>query len=151
MSLRDNLLLGAFGDIDDDVLADAMAPPVPTRWSTSWAASTGRSVIVASPSRAGSGSGSRSLARSSARPRVLVLDDALSAVNPSLEAEIMRRVRRLRCPTPAILYVTRRQGLSALADRTIELPAPADAPNEDADDSADARRRTGAPSPATPR
>ncbi len=58
-----------------------------------------------------------------AHPRVLILDDALSAVNPSLEVEIMRRVRRY-LPDTAILYITRRTSLDEIADRTMRLDPP---------------------------
>ena len=55
---------------------------------------------------------------------MLILDDALSAVNPSLEVEIMKRVRQY-LPQTAILYITRRTGLSEMADRALHLD-PAD-------------------------
>ncbi len=57
-----------------------------------------------------------------APPRVLVLDDALSAVNPALEVEILRSIRR-HAPTTAILCITRRPGPATLADTVLELPA----------------------------
>ncbi len=56
-----------------------------------------------------------------APPRVLVLDEALSAVNPSLEVEILRSIRRLH-PSIAILCITRRPGPRTLADEVVELP-----------------------------
>ncbi len=56
-----------------------------------------------------------------APPRVLVLDDALAAVNPALEIDIVRRLRVL-APEMGILCITRREGLRTLADRIIELP-----------------------------
>ena len=93
-SLRDNLLLGAWGEISDDAMLDAMRAAGarggrrgarrarrrgrrPRPHGLGWAAPTH---LV----------GTRALV---AHPRVLMLDDALSAVNPSLEIEIMRRVR----------------------------------------------------------
>ena len=54
---------------------------------------------------------------------MLILDDALSAVNPALEVEIMRRVHQY-LPQTAILYITRRTGLSAMADRAVTLEPP---------------------------
>jgi ATP-binding cassette subfamily B protein len=57
-----------------------------------------------------------------ARPRLLVLDDALSAINPSLEIEILRRLRAF-LPGAAILCVTRRGGPVRMADRVVELRA----------------------------
>jgi ATP-binding cassette subfamily B protein len=60
-----------------------------------------------------------------APPRVLVLDDALSAVNPSLEVEILRRIRA-SYPEVGILCISRRNGATTIADRTLALPDPLD-------------------------
>ena len=57
-----------------------------------------------------------------APPRVLVLDDALSAVNPAREVEILRSIRA-HAPTTAILCITRRPGPKSLADVVVDLPA----------------------------
>lgn len=54
-------------------------------------------------------------------PRVLVLDDALLAVNPSLEMEILRRVRA-HAPHTAILCLSRRAGPAEAADAVVTLP-----------------------------
>ena len=70
-----------------------------------------------------------------ARPRVIVLDDALSAVNPSHEMEIIRRVAEF-LPETAVVAITRRPGPASMADTVVELglhgepasPAPAAAP-----------------------
>ncbi|MBW3667831.1 MAG: ABC transporter ATP-binding protein/permease [Actinobacteria bacterium] len=64
-----------------------------------------------------------------APPRVLVLDDALSAVNPSMEVEILRRIRE-HAPGTAVLCISRRSGPGAIADRVLSLPEP---PDETAD------------------
>ena len=58
-----------------------------------------------------------------AKPRILILDDALSAVNPSLEYEIIARIHR-ELPDTGVLFITRRAGPRALADQVIELPPP---------------------------
>jgi len=58
-------------------------------------------------------------------PRVLVLDDALSAVNPSLEEEIFARVRA-HAPDTAVLLITRRRVHAHVADRVVYLPPPAE-------------------------
>jgi ATP-binding cassette, subfamily B, bacterial len=58
-----------------------------------------------------------------AEPAVLVLDDALQAVNPSLELEILQRIRT-HAPDLAIVYLTRRHGPEEVADRTVRLPDP---------------------------
>jgi ATP-binding cassette subfamily B protein len=61
------------------------------------------------------------LARALVRPpRVLIRDDALSAVNPSLEADILARVRR-HAPETAILCISRREEVRATADSVVTL------------------------------
>jgi ATP-binding cassette subfamily B protein len=63
------------------------------------------------------------LARALVRPpRVLVLDEAMSAVNPSLELEILGRIRRHAAET-AILCLTRRETPATVADSVVRLPA----------------------------
>jgi len=54
-------------------------------------------------------------------PRVLVLDDALLAVNPSLEMDILRRIRTY-APQMSILCLSRRDGPTAAADTVVTLP-----------------------------
>ena len=122
-SLRDNLLLGAFGDISDEQLTDAVRAAGVEEIIHELGGFDGdvgdRGLTVSGGQRQ-----RISLARALvARPRVLILDDALSAVNPSLETDIMRRVRAF-LPETAIVYITRRQGLSAVADQLLELAAP---------------------------
>lgn len=55
-------------------------------------------------------------------PRLLVLDEALSAVNPSLEVDILGRVRAF-LPSTSVVVVSRRPGPLAAADQVLELPA----------------------------
>ena len=55
-------------------------------------------------------------------PRVLVLDDALSAVSPSLEVEIVKRIKA-HAPDVALICITRRTTLESIADRIVMLPA----------------------------
>ena len=122
-SLRDNLLLGAFGDVTDAMLTEAVQAAAVEEIIDELGGFDGvlgdRGLTVSGGQRQ-----RISLARALiARPRVLILDDALSAVNPSLETEIMRRVRSY-LPDTGILYITRRDGLTALADRSITLPPP---------------------------
>lgn len=54
-----------------------------------------------------------------ARPRVLVLNDALSAVNPALEVEIVRRVRAF-CPKTSVLVMAKRPSAAPAADTVID-------------------------------
>jgi ATP-binding cassette, subfamily B, bacterial len=119
-TLRDNLLLGAWGEIDDQVMLDAMRTAGASEVVEELGGLDGevgdRGLTVSGGQRQ-----RVSLARALvAHPRVLILDDALSAVNPSLEIEIMARVRRY-LPQTAILYITRRTGLAEIADRTLTL------------------------------
>jgi ATP-binding cassette subfamily B protein len=119
-TLRDNLLLGAWGEIDDETMIDAMRTAGAEEVVEELGGLDG---VVGDRGLTVSG-GQRqrvSLARALvAHPRVLILDDALSAVNPALEVEIMRRVRE-HLPQTAILYITRRTGLSEMADRALHL------------------------------
>ncbi|MEN8240170.1 MAG: ABC transporter ATP-binding protein, partial [Actinomycetota bacterium] len=54
------------------------------------------------------------------RPRVLVLDDATSAVDPSVETEILRGLRRSELPSTVIIVAYRRSSI-ALADEVVFL------------------------------
>jgi ATP-binding cassette, subfamily B, bacterial len=52
------------------------------------------------------------------RPRLLVLDDATSAVDPSVEAGIMRRLRSAELPS-TVVVVAYRRGTIVLADEVV--------------------------------
>ena len=52
------------------------------------------------------------------RPRVLILDDATSAVDPSVETEILRGLRRSELPATVIIVAYRRSSI-ALADEVV--------------------------------
>jgi ATP-binding cassette subfamily B protein len=56
-------------------------------------------------------------------PRVLVLDDALSAVDPALEMGILSRLPG-HAPDTAIVAITRRPSAATVADQVVELPEP---------------------------
>ncbi len=105
-TLRENLLLGAWGEISDEQLLEALR--LAGAEDVVHDIEGGLDGVVGDRGLTVSG-GQRqriSLARALvARPRVLILDDALSAVNPSLEIEIMRRVREA-LPECSILYIT---------------------------------------------
>lgn len=58
-------------------------------------------------------------------PRVLVLDDALSAVNPSMEVEILRRISSV-APDTAVVCFSRRRGAATIANAVLTLPDPVD-------------------------
>ena len=123
-SLRENLLLGAWGEITDGQLLEALrlagAEEVVAGLEGGLDGLVGDRGLTVSGGQRQRISLARALV---ANPRVLVLDDALSAVNPSLEIEIMRRVREF-LPATSILYITRRSGLVDVADRSIELEPP---------------------------
>ncbi|HKX75034.1 MAG TPA: ABC transporter ATP-binding protein [Acidimicrobiia bacterium] len=59
----------------------------------------------------------RALAR---RPRLLLLDDATSAVDPSIEAEILRRLTRAELPSTVIIVAYRRASIM-LADQVLYI------------------------------
>lgn len=54
------------------------------------------------------------------RPRVLVLDDATSAVDPSVETEILKGLRRSELPSTVVIVAYRRSSI-ALADEVVFL------------------------------
>ena len=56
------------------------------------------------------------------RPRVLVLDDATSAVDPSVETEILKGLRRSELPSTVVIVAYRRSSI-ALADEVIFVEA----------------------------
>jgi ATP-binding cassette subfamily B protein len=121
-SLRENMRMGAVDELEDDDIQRALAL-------------AGVSDVVQELDGGLDGYvGDRGLTLSGGqRQRValaralvskpLVLDDALSAVNPSMEFEIVARVHR-ELPETGILFITRRAGPQALADRVVELPPP---------------------------
>lgn len=54
------------------------------------------------------------------RPRLLLLDDATSAVDPSIEAEILRRLTRAELPSTVIIVAYRRASIM-LADQVVYI------------------------------
>ena len=68
-----------------------------------------------------------------APPRVLILDDALLAVNPNMEVDIIRRIRA-HAPRTAILHLSRRAGPAALADAVVDLPDARDFTGDDTEE-----------------
>jgi len=121
LSLRDNLTMGAAPDVTDhDILAAleaAGAEDVPASLTGGLDGAVGDRGLTLSGGQRQRVAMARALL---ARPRLLVLDDALSAVNPSLEIDVLRRVRRF-APDLAILLVTRRDGARAVADEVRRL------------------------------
>jgi ATP-binding cassette subfamily B protein len=128
-TIRENLTIGALAGaidphvrIDDDVLRAALA----AAGADEIVAELGGGLDEPLGDRGMTLSGGQrqrlALARALvAPPRVLVLDDALSAVNPAREVEILRSIRA-HAPTSAILCITRRPGPKTLADQVVELP-----------------------------
>jgi ABC-type multidrug transport system fused ATPase/permease subunit len=51
-------------------------------------------------------------------PRLLLLDDATSAVDPSVEAEILRRLTKAELPSTVVLVAYRRASIM-LADQVV--------------------------------
>ncbi len=54
------------------------------------------------------------------RPRLLILDDATSAVDPSVEAEILRRLKKADLPSTVVMVAYRPSSIS-LADEVVYL------------------------------
>ena len=137
-SLRQNLDLGAAWMVSDDEINAAVY------------AAGADDIVAGMPDGLSTHVGDRGLTLSGgqrqrlalaralvARPRVIVLDDALSAVNPSHEMEIIRRVAEF-LPEAAIVAITRRPGPATMADTVVQLggptasapPAPAATPEQ---------------------
>lgn len=123
-SIRQNLDLGAAWSVSDDEInaalyaagADDIMAGMPDGLST-YVGDRGLTLSGGQRQRL-------ALARALvARPRVIVLDDALSAVNPSHEMEIIRRVAEF-LPEAAIVAITRRPGPASMADTVVELAQP---------------------------
>ena len=123
-SLRQNLDLGAAWMVTDDEINAALY------------AAGADDIVAGMPDGLSTHVGDRGLTLSGgqrqrlalaralvARPRVIVLDDALSAVNPSHEMEIIRRVAEF-LPEAAIVAITRRPGPSSMADTLVQLSRP---------------------------
>ena len=123
-SIRQNLDLGAAWSVSDDEINVALY------------AAGADDIVAGMPDGLSTHVGDRGLTLSGgqrqrlalaralvARPRVIVLDDALSAVNPSHEMEIVRRVAEF-LPEAAIVAITRRPGPASMADTVVELGQP---------------------------
>ena len=130
-SVRDNLEIGARVAGDDGVAAGAMAAAL-------WAAAADE-IVAELPDGLDDQLGDRGLTLSGGQrqrlalaralmvpPRILVLDDALSAVDSAMEMEILRRIR-IHAPGMGILHITRREGAEAVADDVVGLADRVDA------------------------
>jgi ATP-binding cassette subfamily B protein len=132
-TLRANLELGSEGGASDEAIAEALR------------LAGAEDVVDEIPGGLDGDVGDRGLTLSGGQrqrvalaralvepPRLLVLDDALAAVNPALEVEILRRLRRA-LPEVAILCITRRPGPATIADRVVTLLDPAEATHTSVD------------------
>ena len=120
-SVRDNVVLDADPplEIDDGDLAalaataqvDRFIDDLPQGWETE----LGERGVTLSGGQRQRVALARALAR---RPRMLLLDDATSAVDPTVEAEILARIRE---ESATLLIVAHRLSTIALADRVVFL------------------------------
>ncbi len=121
-SVRENLAMAAPADVEGEALRAALhaagADDVIEQLSNGIDTELGdRGLTLSGGQRQRIG-----LARSLVSPpRVLVLDDALSAVNPSLEREILLRIRA-HAPATAVVLISRRRGALEIADAVVTLP-----------------------------
>lgn len=123
-SVRDNLELGVRASATDDALARALHAAAADEFVAELEGGVDGLIGDRGLTLSGGQRQRLGLARALVEPpRVLVLDDALSAVNPSLEVEIVQRIRR-SYPELAILCLNRRPGLLTIADRHHTLPDP---------------------------
>ncbi len=123
-TVRENLTIGQEGAVPDERLWGALAAAAADGFVRDLAA--GLDTVLGDRGMTLSGGQRQRLALARALvapPRVLVLDDALSAVNPALELEIMQRLRAL-APNTGVLCITRREGLGRVADDVVALPDP---------------------------
>ena len=120
-SLRENLRMGAPEDVDDEQILKALrtagVEEVVGELDGGLDGYVGDRGLTLSGGQRQRVALSRALV---ARPRVLILDDALSAVNPSLEHEIVARIHE-ELPETSILFITRRAGPVQIADQVIQL------------------------------
>nr|WP_283251233.1 ABC transporter ATP-binding protein [Rhabdothermincola salaria] len=117
-TVRENVTLGS--EVDDDELeaaaAVAHADDFVARLPQGWDTVLGERGVTLSGGQRQRLALTRALLR---RPRVLVLDDATSAVDPTIEAAILRALRAtLACST---LVVAHRLSTIELADRVVHL------------------------------
>lgn len=127
-SVRDNLELGVRAAADPDTLARALRAAAADDFVAELDGGLDGLIGDRGLTLSGGQRQRLGLARALVEPpRVLVLDDALSAVNPSLEVDIVERIRSAY-PDVALLCLNRRPGLITIADRHHALPDPDDDP-----------------------
>jgi ABC-type multidrug transport system fused ATPase/permease subunit len=118
-TLRENIGLGVTDDAWVDHVADVarvsrFLPELAHGWDTV----VGERGVTLSGGQRQRVALARALAR---RPRVLILDDATSAVDPTIEAEILDGLRRERDAT--LIVIAHRLSTIRLADRVVYLDA----------------------------
>ena len=117
-SVRENVTFGS--ELDDDEVAEAArrarADTFVAHLPRGWQTVVGERGITLSGGQRQRVALARALLR---RPRVLVLDDATSAVDPVIEGEILRGLRQDRGTT--LLLVAHRLSTIRLADRVLFL------------------------------
>jgi ATP-binding cassette subfamily B protein len=118
-TVRDNVTLGA--DVDDDAVREALRVAAADEFVARLPAGLDTRVGERGASLSGGQRQRLALARAVVRhPRLLVLDDATSAVDPSVEARILDALRASDRPA-TVVVVAYRQATIALADEVVWL------------------------------
>jgi len=118
-TVRENVTLGA--DVDDETVRRALVTAQAAEFVDALPDGDATRVGERGTSLSGGQRQRLALARALVRaPRLLVLDDATSAVDPAVEAQILEALRRPAAPgapRPTVLLVAYRRATIALADR----------------------------------
>jgi ATP-binding cassette subfamily B protein len=118
-TVRDNVTLGA--DVDDDAVREALRVAAADEFVARLPAGLDTRVGERGATLSGGQRQRLALARAVVRhPRLLVLDDATSAVDPSVEARILDALRASDRPA-TVVVVAYRQATIALADEVVWL------------------------------
>lgn len=116
-TVRGNITLGA--DVPHDIVEDAARAAGAHEFISQLASGYDTRIGERGTTLSGGQQQRLALARALVRsPRLLLLDDATSAVDPSVEAEILRRLTKAELPSTVVLVAYRRASIM-LADQVV--------------------------------